>query len=51
LTGVSPGILAEADMAIEIPMFGVKQSLNAAVAYGIAVFELVRIWQETKKNR
>jgi tRNA G18 (ribose-2'-O)-methylase SpoU len=51
LTGVSPGILAEADMAIEIPMFGVKQSLNAAVAYGIAVFELVRIWQESKKSR
>jgi tRNA G18 (ribose-2'-O)-methylase SpoU len=51
LTGVSPAILAEADMAIEIPMFGVKQSLNAAVAYGIAVFELVRIWQESKKDR
>lgn len=47
LTGVSPGIIACADLAIEIPMYGVKQSLNAAVAYGIAVFELVRIW----KNR
>lgn len=51
LTGVSAGIIAEADMAIEIPMFGVKQSLNAAVAYGIAVFELVRIWQEREKHR
>jgi tRNA G18 (ribose-2'-O)-methylase SpoU len=51
LTGVSPSVVAAADMALEIPMFGVKQSLNAAVAYGIAVFELVRIWQERGKNR
>jgi tRNA G18 (ribose-2'-O)-methylase SpoU len=26
-------------------MFGTKQSLNAAVAYGIAVFDLLRIWK------
>ncbi|MBM2840824.1 MAG: rRNA methylase [Bacteroidetes bacterium] len=44
ITGVSSKIVAAADMAIEIPMFGVKQSLNAAVAYGIALFDLVRIW-------
>ena len=46
LTGVSGALLSQADMAIEIPMIGVKQSLNAAVAYGIALFELLRIWQE-----
>lgn len=46
LTGISPAIVAAADLAIEIPMFGTKQSLNAAVAYGIAVFDLVRIWQD-----
>lgn len=44
IAGVSPQIIAAADMAIDIPMLGVKQSLNAAVAYGIALFELVRIW-------
>ena len=44
ISGVSPQIVAAADMAIEIPMYGVKQSLNAAVAYGIALFDLVRIW-------
>jgi len=33
------------DLAIEIPMYGIKQSLNVAVAYGIAVFELARIWR------
>ena len=44
ITGVSPQIIAAADMAIEIPMYGIKQSLNAAVAFGIALFEVVRIW-------
>ena len=45
IVGVSKNIIAEADTAIEIPMFGMKQSLNVAVAYGIAVFELARIWR------
>lgn len=44
ITGVSPQVVGVADMAIEIPMYGVKQSLNAAVAYGIALYDLVRIW-------
>lgn len=43
--GVSSRIIAKADMAIEIPMLGSKHSLNAAVAYGIALYELVRIWR------
>ena len=43
ISGVSKEIVAQSDMAIEIPMFGMKQSLNAAVAYGIAVFEFIRI--------
>ena len=45
LTGVSQSIVDQADTAIEIPMFGTKQSLNVAVAYGIALFELVRLWR------
>ena len=45
LTGISPEVVAAADMAVEIPMFGTKQSLNAAVAYGIALFDLIRIWR------
>lgn len=40
--GVSEEVVGAADLALEIPMYGMKQSLNAAVAYGIAVFELVR---------
>ena len=47
LTGVSAEVVREADVAIEIPMFGAKQSLNVAVAYGIALFELARVWRNT----
>lgn len=41
ITGVSKEIIALADSAIEIPMYGMKQSLNAAVALGIALFALL----------
>jgi tRNA G18 (ribose-2'-O)-methylase SpoU len=42
VSGVSDEVVALADMAIEIPMFGVKRSLNVAVAYGIAIYEIVK---------
>lgn len=42
ITGVSEEVVELADMAIEIPMFGIKQSLNVAVAYGIAIYEIVK---------
>jgi tRNA G18 (ribose-2'-O)-methylase SpoU len=45
ITGLPPEVVAAADTAVEIPMYGTKQSLNVAVAYGIAIFELVRIWK------
>ena len=48
ITGVSKEALAECDLALEIPQFGIKQSLNVAVAYGIAIFELNRIWKSSK---
>lgn len=40
--GVSEDVIEEVDLAFEIPQYGAKQSLNVAVAYGIAVFDLVR---------
>ncbi|HIE52078.1 MAG TPA: TrmH family RNA methyltransferase [Armatimonadetes bacterium] len=43
--GIQEAVLAEADYAAELPMYGVKHSLNVAVAYGIAVYELVRQYQ------
>lgn len=42
LEGVSEAAMEEAELALEIPQFGHKQSLNVAVAFGIAVFDLVR---------
>jgi tRNA G18 (ribose-2'-O)-methylase SpoU len=45
ITGVSRDVIAECDAALEIPQLGIKQSLNVAVAYGIAIFELSRIWR------
>ncbi len=42
IVGVSKEIISFADRAIDIPMFGMKQSLNASVALGIALFEMVR---------
>ena len=43
ITGVSKEIIEQADMAIEIPMYGNKQSLNVAVAYGIVLYDCLRI--------
>lgn len=51
ITGISKEVIAAADHALEIPMFGMKQSLNVAVAYGIAVFELNRVWMNHASRR
>jgi tRNA G18 (ribose-2'-O)-methylase SpoU len=45
INGVAKEVIELCDLAIEIPMYGIKQSLNVAVAYGIAVFELARLWR------
>ncbi|MEK7670518.1 MAG: RNA methyltransferase [Bacteroidota bacterium] len=50
ITGISKDIVAASDFAVEIPMFGVKQSLNVAVAYGVAVFELSRLWRMNRSG-
>ncbi len=50
ISGVSKEVLAECDMAIEIPQFGIKQSLNVAVAYGVAVYELSKIWRGSRDH-
>lgn len=44
IKGVSQELLDLCDFALEIPQYGIKQSLNVAVAYGVAVFELRRIF-------
>ena len=44
ITGVSQELLDMCDFSVEIPQYGIKQSLNVAVAYGIAIFELRKIF-------
>ncbi|MCL5029839.1 MAG: RNA methyltransferase [Bacteroidetes bacterium] len=44
ISGVSQSLIDLCDFSIEIPQFGIKQSLNVAVAYGIAIFELRKIF-------
>lgn len=46
ISGVSQEILDQCDLSIEIPQYGIKQSLNVAVAYGIAIFELRKIFDK-----
>lgn len=40
--GVSPEVLAEADVRVRIPMLGVKDSLNVAVSGGTVLYEVLR---------
>ncbi|MFB6285118.1 MAG: TrmH family RNA methyltransferase [Candidatus Bipolaricaulia bacterium] len=40
--GLSRRMLKRADQTVHLPMYGRKESLNVAVAYGIAVYELNR---------
>jgi tRNA G18 (ribose-2'-O)-methylase SpoU len=44
ITGVSQEVLDLCDFSIEIPQFGIKQSLNVAVAYGVMIFKLREIF-------
>ena len=43
--GVQEQLVQKADLAVEIPMHGIKQSLNVSVAYGIMVYELLNQWE------
>ena len=44
--GVSQALLDLADLALEIPQYGNKQSLNVSVACGIAVFRIVERYRQ-----
>jgi tRNA G18 (ribose-2'-O)-methylase SpoU len=45
ITGVSDAALKQCDFSLAIPMLGAKHSLNVAVAYGVAVYEALRVFQ------
>jgi len=41
ITGIDPDILAICDEQIYIPMSGMKGSLNVAIAFGIAIYNII----------
>jgi tRNA G18 (ribose-2'-O)-methylase SpoU len=43
--GISQPVCSLADYAVEIPMHGIKQSLNVAVAYGIAIYHIIAYYK------
>lgn len=43
ITGIAQKALPYCDFALEIPMFGIKHSLNVAVATGIILYECLRV--------
>lgn len=42
IKGLSPSILKKCDKKLVIPMYGKKESLNVAVAAGIALYNLIK---------
>jgi tRNA G18 (ribose-2'-O)-methylase SpoU len=45
--GTQDKIVEAADTALEIPMFGSKQSLNVTIAYGIVIYDLLFKYLQT----
>jgi tRNA G18 (ribose-2'-O)-methylase SpoU len=50
ITGVAQPLLDMCDFSLEIPQHGIKQSLNVAVAYGVAIFELRKIYDSIRRK-
>lgn len=48
LTGIDDDVLELCDFALEIPMYGVKHSLNVSVAGGIAIYSAVDSYMKFK---
>ncbi len=46
ITGVDQELIDLCDFSVEIPQYGIKQSLNVAVATGITLFELRKIFDK-----
>lgn len=45
--GVSETIVQQADLAIDIPMYGLKQSLNVSVAFGIVIYHILDTYSQS----
>jgi 23S rRNA (guanosine2251-2'-O)-methyltransferase len=45
VAGVTRPVLEQADAIIEIPLRGIKNSLNVATSFGVVLFEILRQWE------
>ncbi len=50
VTGVDEKVLSEVDYTVEIPLYGEKESLNVAIAFGVAVFLLLEKLKNSSCN-
>ena len=50
VTGVTPSLLSEMDALVEIPTYGVKNSLNVAACAPIVLYEILRQWKVQQKE-
>ena len=48
--GVHPDLIARCDYVVQIPMFGFKNSMNVATAYGVVLYEILRRWGVLAKD-
>ncbi|MBN1479861.1 TrmH family RNA methyltransferase [candidate division KSB1 bacterium] len=44
--GIQNHLVELSDLAIEIPMFGIKHSLNVSVAFGIVAYKILSCWED-----
>ncbi|HRS02098.1 MAG TPA: RNA methyltransferase [Bacteroidota bacterium] len=51
ISGIDDPVLERCDSAIEIPMYGMKHSLNVSVAAGIVAYEAVKIWKKVNNDK
>jgi len=48
--GISEELIKEADKSIEIPMYGLKQSLNVSVAFGVVMYHALIQFLDSQKT-
>ena len=51
VTGVETDILPQLDQVVEIPMFGLKNSLNIAACAPVVLYEILRQWNTKSKTQ
>jgi len=49
--GIGADVLNEADLVVDIPMCGAKESLNVAVAFGVAIYEIRRHREDSARGK